>query len=295
MKLTCPITGLSYKCSYMQAAAMQPHPFIASAIKKLPAQLSLFQQQELCTEEVHLLFCTLLLNTEHVLFSAPLQLTEQLAQVQTAQMLALSNLAFSGVFQKEAIELPAFHISSENQDISNLVAIWEEELESYRISALLARQEHEARQMLTRVQRAFASPLAKQRKQVITSWMLKVVSLPHFLTQHPISKQQVTLESYWVELLHAAIDGSPMLSYPEKDLIEFKCHLEDNLPLNYAQEFSLLEELQLAITRKQNYFGYSFVDSNDKSYSIEEVAPKLKRSDFASITEYLAAIKLSRK
>lgn len=295
MKLTCPITGLEWKASYMQAAAMQPHPFIASAIKKLPAQLSLFQQQALSEPEVHLLFCTLLLNTEHVLFSAPLRLTAELAQYETAQMLPLSQLAFSGVFQKDSIELPAFHISSENQDISNIIAVWDEELDRYRISALLARQEHEARAMLTRVQRAFASPLAKQRKNVITQWMLKVVSLPCFPTIHPISGNAVSCKDYWVELLHAAIDGTPMLAYPEKDLIEFKCHLEDNLPLNYAQEFSLLEELQMAITRKQNYFGYSFVDSNDKSYSIEEVKPSLKRADFASISDYLAAIKLSRK
>ena len=99
---------------------------------------------------------------------------------------------------------------------------------------------------------------------------------------------------YWIELLHAAIDGSPMLSYPEKDIAEFKEHLEENLPLNYAQEFSLLEELRQAIHRKQNYFGYSFVDSDERSYSINEVKPTLSRANYSSTSEFLAAIKNSR-
>ena len=295
MKLNCPISGLEYRCSYMQASAAIPHPFIASAIKKLPAQLSLFQQQQLDTAECHLLYCTLLLNTEHVVFHSPLWLTPELAQVEAAQMKALAQLAFSGCFQKSSIELPGFCISEEVQDVSNLIAIWEEELESYRISALLARQEHEARAMLTRVQRAFSTPYMKQRKLVITSWMQKVVSLPSFHTVHPISGASISCAAYWIELLHKAIDGDMMLQYPEKDLYEFKTHLEENLPMNYAQEFSLLEEIQMAITRKQNYFGYSFVDSNDTSYSIAEIKPALKRSDFSSISEYLNAIKMNRK
>lgn len=295
MKLTCNITGITYKCSLMAASAIQPHPFLSLPLKKIISQISLFQKDGLPEEETHILFCSLLLNTEHVIFSSPLILTEELAQLESAQLKTLAELTCSGCFQKENIDLPAFHVTTENQDISQLISIWQDELENYRISYLIAKQEHEARSMLARVQRAFASPLAKNRKQVITSWMKKVITLPDFLTIHPITKQAVPISSYWIELLHHAIDGNAMLSYPEKDIVEFKTHLEENLPLNYSQEFSLLEEIQMAITRKQNYFGYSFVDTDDKSYAIEEVRPTLRREDFSSISEYLNAIKLNRK
>lgn len=295
MKLNCPITGLEWKADFVSASAECQHPFLASPVKKLPAQLSLFQSDRTSAIENHLLYCTLLLNTEHIVFSSPLYLTEELAKVQAAQMQKLANLVFTGVFHKSNIDLPAFCISKDSQDISNLIAIWEEELEAYRVSYLIAKQEHEARAMLSRVQRAFSNALMKDRKRTIIAWLNKIVSLPEFETLHPVSKQYVSCKDYWIEILCKAIDGDAMLSYPEKDIVEFKSHLEDNLPMNYAQEFSLLEEIQMAISRKQNYFGYSFVDSDEKSYSIEEVKPTLRRENFANISDYLNAIKLNRK
>lgn len=294
MKCTCTISGLSWNAEYMSANTSQPHPFFALGNKKIPAILSLWQAQKLSEPETHLLFCRLLLDTEHVSFSCPLFLTEELLQVENAQMESLAKLTYSGSFQKENISLPAFLVSKQNQDISELVSIWEEELESYKISAMIARQQHEIRAMLTRVQRAFANPLVKGRKKIITSWMLKCCTLPEFPITHPVSLQRVSCKDYWIELLHKAIDGDPMLPYPEKDIAEFKEHLEENLALNYAQEFSLLEELRGAIHRKQNYFGYSFVDADDRSFAIEKVKPKLNRNDFPDLASFLNALKQSR-
>lgn len=294
MKCNCPISGLTWSAEFMQANTGQAHPFYSLGLKKIPAILSLWQQSELSKEETHLLFTRLLLDTEHVSFHSPLILTEELAFIENAQMDRLAKLAYSGAFQKENIDLPGYLISKDSQDISELVGIWEDELEQYRISAMIARQQHEIRAMLSRVQRAFASPLDKKRKQVITNWMLRCCTLPEFNILHPVSLKQVSIKTYWIELLHKAIDGDHMLSYPEKDISEFKEHLETNLPLNYAQEFSLLEELRQAIHRKQNYFGYSFVDADERSYSVETVKPKLNRADFANITDFLNAVKASR-
>lgn len=294
MQCNCTISGLNWKAEYLSAATNQPHPFYSLANKKIPGILNLWQSGKLGEAETHLLFTRLLLDTEHVSFSSPLFLSESLSQMENAQMESLAKLTYSGCFQKANIQLPAFLVSKQNQDISQLIGIWEEELESYRISYMLAQQQHEIRSMLTRVQRAFASPLMKARKQIITSWMLKCCTLPEFIMSHPVSLQQITCKAYWIELLHAAIDGSPMLPYPEKDITEFKEHLEENLPLNYAQEFSLLEELRQAIHRKQNYFTYSFIDSDERSYPVEEVKPILRRDQFSSLSEFLAAIKASR-
>lgn len=294
MKCTCTISGLSWNAEYISANTSQPHPFFALGNKKIPAMLSLWQAQKMNEAETHLLFCRLLLDTEHVSFSTPLWLTPELLMVENAQMEALAKICYSGSFQKESIQLPAFLISKQNQDVSQLIGIWEEELESYRISAMIARQQHEIRAMLSRVQRAFASPLMKQRKNIIVKWMLKCCTLPEFKIIHPITSKQVSCKDYWIELLCKAIDGDSMLSYPEKDISEFKEHLEENLPLNYAQEFSLLEELRQAIHRKQNYFGYSFVDADERSYSMEKVKPKLNRADFPDLTSFLQALKQSR-
>lgn len=294
MKCNCPISGLSYNAEYMSASCSLAHPFLSLPAKKIPAILSIWQAQNLSEPETHLLFIKLLIDTEHVSFHAPLQLTPELIQIQNAQMERLAKLTYSGCFQKENIDLPHYLVSKDSQDISELIGIWEDELEQYRISYMIAKQQHEIRAMLSRVQRAFASPLLKNRKQIITSWMLKVCSLPAFEILHPISLKQVAISDYWIEILHKAIDGDHMLSYPEKDISEFKEHLETHLPLNYAQEFSLLEELRQAIHRKQNYFGYSFVDADERSYSVENVKPSLKRSDFANISDFLNAIKASR-
>ena len=294
MKCNCPISGLTWNAEYISANTSQAHPFFSLGNKKIPSLLSLWQSQRMSPPETHLLFTRLLLDTEHVVFHTPLFLTEETMKYENAQMERLAKLCFSGAFQKENIDLPAFFISKDSQDISQILSIWESELENYKISAMIARQQHDIRAMLSRVQRAFSNPLAKSRKQIITSWMLKCCSLPEFLIIHPISRTQVSCKSYWIELLHAAIDGSPMLSYPEKDISEFKEHLEENLPLNYAQEFSLLEELRMAISRKQNYFGYTFVDADDKSYAINEVKPVLSRNNYSSTAEFLNAIKNSR-
>lgn len=291
MKCTCPITGLVWNAEYLSASTGQAHPFFSLAQRKIPAILSLWQAQKLSVPETHLLFTRLLLDTEHVIFSTPLALTEITSQVENAQMERLAKLVYSGCFQKANIDLPAYVVSKHNQDISQITAVWESELDNYRISAMIARQQHEIKSMLTRVQRAFTNPLAKSRKQIITTWMLKCCELPQFKITHPISKQACTCQEYWIELLHAAIDGSPMLSYPEKDIVEFKEHLEEALPLNYAQEFSLLEELRQAINRKQNYFGYSFTDTDDKSYAINSIKPALSRENFSSTSDFLAAIK----
>lgn len=294
MKCTCTISGIAWNAEYMSANTAMPHPFFSLAKRKIPAILSLFQAQKLSPAETHLLACRLFLDTEHVIFSSPLYLTEALLKAENAQMERLAKLAYSGCFQKENIQLPAFLVSKHTQDITALLSVWEEELEQYKISAMIVRQQHEIRAMLGRVQRAFSNPLAKSRKQIITEWMLKCCELPQFPIIHPISKATVSCQAYWIELLHAAIDGSPMLSYPEKDISEFKEHLEENLPLNYAQEFSLLEELRQAIHRKQNYFGYSFVDADERSYSINEIKPTLSRANYSSTSEFLAAIKNSR-
>lgn len=294
MKCTCTISGIAWNAEYISANTMQPHPFFSLANKKIPAMLSLWQSGKLSDPETHLLFCRLLLDTEHVSFSYPLFLSPEMLMVENAQMERLAKLTYSGSFQKENIELPALLISKQNQDISQIVGIWEEELESYRISAMIARQQHEIRAMLTRVQRAFASPLMKQRKNVIVKWMLKCCTLPEFLIRHPITSNQVSCKDYWIEILCKAIDGDHMLSYPEKDIAEFKEHLEENLPLNYAQEFSLLEELRQAIHRKQNYFGYSFVDADERSFAIEKVKPRLNRADFPTLQAFLNALKQSR-
>jgi len=294
MLCNCPISGISYKVEHMQGNTSQAHPFYSLAAKKIPAILSLWQQGQLSPIETHLLYTRLLLDSEHVSFSSPLLLTEALSEIENAQIIPLSKLIYSGVFQKENIDLPGFSVSNDNQDISELLSIWEIELESYRISYLISKQQHEIRAMLTRVQRAFASPLLTNRKKIITQWMLRCCTLPEFQTLHPISIKSVSIKDYWIELLHKAIDGDSMLSYPEKDIVEFKEHLESNLPLNYAQEFSLLEELRAAISRKQNYFGFSFVDADDKSYAVETIRPKLARADFPNVTAYLNAIKANR-
>lgn len=295
MKCNCTISGLNWHAEYISAATSQPHPFFSLGLKKIPAILSLWQQQKLDDAETHLLFCRLLLDTEHVSFSSPLFLTPELKLLESAQMNRLAKVTYSGVFQKENISLPAFLVSKQNQDISELIGIWEEELETYRISAAAARQQHEIRAMLTRVQRAFSNPILKGRKRIITEWMLKCCELPEFSLVNPVSLQKMSCKDYWIEILGKAIDGDAMLAYPEKDIAEFKEHLETNLPLNYAQEFSLLEELREAISRKQNYFGYSFIDSDDRSYLVNDVKPSLKREDFASSSEYLKAIMASRK
>lgn len=294
MKCTCTISGLEWQAEYMSAATGQPHPFFSLANKKIPAILSLWQAQKLSPPETHLLFTRMLLDTEHVSFSHPLLLSPELLAIENAQMEALAKLAYSGCFQKENIQLPAFLVSKQNQDISQLIGVWEEELEAYRVSYMIAKQQHEIRAMLTRVKRAFANPLAKGRKQIITAWMLKCCTLPEFNLIHPISNQKITCKAYWIELLHKAIDGDHMISYPEKDIVEFKEHLEEHLPLNYAQEFSILEELRQAIHRKQNYFGYSFVDADERSYAIEQVKPKLRREDFPNLSAFLQALKQSR-
>jgi len=294
MKCHCPISGLDWNAEYMSASHSQAHPFYSLPIKKIPAFLSIWQSGRISPEETHLLFTRMLLDTEHVTFSTPLFLTESISALENAQMIRLSKLAYSGAFQKETIDLPGFLISKSQQDISELIEIWETELESYRVSYLAARQQTEVQAMLTRVNRAFSNPVARGRKQIITSWMLKVVSLPQFNTMHPLTRQQVPIQDYWIELLHKAIDNDSMLSYPEADLVEFKDHLEENLPLNYTQEFSLLEELRRAISRKQNYFGYSFTDIDDAAYSVEKVKPALNRADFPSVSAFLSAIKNSR-
>jgi hypothetical protein len=278
----------------MQGNTSQAHPFYSLAAKKIPAILSLWQQGNLSNQETHLLYTRFLLDTEHVSFTSPLVLTDALSEIENAQIIPLSKLVYSGVFQKENIELPGFAISSDSQDISELLSIWEIELESYRISYMISKQQHEIRAMLTRVQRAFASPLLHNRKKIILQWMNRCCTLPVFQTIHPISQKMIALKDYWEEILTKAIEGDHMLQYPEKDIVEFKEHLESNLPLNYAQEFSLLEELRAAIARKQNYFGFSFVDADDRAHSIENVRPKLARADFPNVTEYLNAIKASR-
>lgn len=294
MKCTCSISGLSWQAEYISANTSQPHPFYSLANKKIPAILSLWQSDKLSEPETHLLFTRLLLDTEHVSFSYPLFLSPELLKIENAQMEALAKLVYSGCFQKENIDLPALLISKQNQDVSQIVSIWEEELESYRISAMIARQQHEIRAMLTRVQRAFATPLMKQRKNIIVKWMLKCCTMPDFEIMHPLTLSKVKIKDYWIEILCKAVDGDYMISYPEKDIVEFKEHLEENLPLNYAQEFSLLEELGSAIRRKQNYFGYSFVDADERSYSVESVKPKLNRADFPDLSSFLQAIKQSR-
>ena len=294
MKCHCPISGLIWNAEYMSASHEQAHPFFSLPLKKIPAFFSIWQSGRISPEETHLLFTRMLLDTEHVTFSTPLEISEQLLAIENAQMIRLSKLAYSGAFQKETIDLPGFLVSKSQQDISELIDIWETELENYRVSYLAARQSAEVKAMATRVNRAFSNPVAKGRKQIISSWMLKVVSLPDFITIHPITRQSVPIADYWIELLHKAIDNDSMLSYPEADIVEFKDHLEENLPLNYAQEFSLLEELRRAISRKQNYFGYSFTDIDDAAYSVEKVKPTLNRADFPSVTAFLSAIKSSR-
>ncbi len=294
MKCLCPISGLTWNAEYLSASHTQAHPFFSLPLKKLPAFLSIWQSDRMSPEETHLLFTRMLLDTEHVTFSSPLFISESLLNLENAQMIRLSKLAYSGVFQKETIDLPGFLVSKSQQDISELIEIWETELEAYRVSYMAAKQQTEVKVMLTRVQRAFSNPIAKNRKQIITSWMLKVISLPNFQTIHPVSRIQVNIRDYWIELLHKAIDGDPMLSYPEADIVEFKDHLEENLPFNYAQEFSLLEELRGAISRKQNYFGYSFSDIDDASYTVDKIKPTLNRADFPSVAAFIAAIKNSR-
>jgi hypothetical protein len=294
MRITCPISGLSYKAQYMSGNVTQCHPFYLLSPPKIPAILSIWQKGELSFEETHLLYTRLLLNTEHVIFSSPLLLTEALSEIENAQMIPLSKLVYSGCFQKDNIDLPSYNISEDTQDISELMGIWETELEQYRISYMISKQQHEIRAMLARVQRAFADPLVKNRKSIITNWMLKCCKLPQFKISHPITYKEISISDYWIELLSKAIEGDHMISYPEKDIVEFKSHLEEHLPLSYAQEFSLLEELRDAISRKQNYFGFSFVDADDKAYAVETVKPQLARKDFANVTEYLNAIKANR-
>ena len=80
----------------MQASISQEHPFFKLSLKKIPAMLSLFQQSALGPEETHLLYCKLMLDTEHCVFHSPLILTPELAQIENAQMLALAKLAYSG-------------------------------------------------------------------------------------------------------------------------------------------------------------------------------------------------------
>jgi len=299
----CSISGLKIQVSYLSCTGIgMEHPVFSVPSKKLVALLSQWEDNKTSPEETHLLFCALLKRTGQTIFDSPLTLTTKLSQFEEALMHPLAQLIFRGAFESKAV-FPKICISSRNQQIGSCVTIWTEAYEEYCGERTRKDNESLHKVNLDRLQRALHNPIVRNRSRVISEWAAKVAEFPTFQITHPLTYKQTTLSEYWKELIAKAADPKlDLISYPMADYRELLVHLEENLPMDYGQEFNIIEIVRSAIQRKQENFGYTLEDfsvKDDKASQLadilQESAESLKtkpapvRSEYSSLLLYMAA------
>lgn len=307
----CNISGLRIETSYLSLAALgQQHPVFSVPIKKLTALIGQWEAQRTSDEETHLLFCALLNMTGHVIFDSPLMLTHSIARVENALMVPLAKLLYRGIFESRA-SFPKLLISRNNQNVANIVSVWTEAYAEYTSAKTQQMEAAKSQQAMQRLQRALHNPLDRDRGRVISEWAAKVAEFPAFTITHPLTYAAISLSSYWKELIVKACNNrQSMISYPLSDLRELQQHLEDNLPYDYGQEFSVLDIVRKAIQSQQDYFGFTIeeVTASKKSEKAGEIAeilqqshetlreqPQPKRDQYPSLLAFLTAKQLWMK
>lgn len=277
----CNISGLRIETSYLSLAALgQQHPVFSVPIKKLTALISQWEAQRTSDEETHLLFCAMLQITGHVIFDSPLMLSPSISRTENALLVPLAKLLYRGIFESKA-SFPKLLISRNNQNIANIVSLWSEAYEEYTSAKTQQLEAAKAQQSVQRLQRALSTPLNRDSPRIISEWAAKVADFPTFTITHPLTYASVTLSAYWKELIVKACNSrQSMISYPLADLRELQQHLEDNLPFDYGQEFSVLEIVRRAIQAQQDYFGFTIeeVTASKKSEKASEIAEILQQS-----------------
>lgn len=327
MKLTCPLSGISYHTDLGYGRGAAPHPIFYLPLKSLIAQhLNPFCDGKLDKIQLHL-FGAALLHKLPTIWDTPLDI-DKCAKVwpKTIEKLAAVCLRLD---DRKAKHLPEYHICKDTADLYNLKLYLESiddvvaELDgsgTYKNTYL----QRNAEEVIVRMLRQTLNKAEKKHSlpKLIADWALEVGEFPAYdvpiLQDDGISTKKQPLCQFWHGLIIKAFtisDPVDMLStqVTAADIDELIEHCEHNIEVGTVHSNALLGKLRtirevldefrspapsrtINIAERNESLAIALLGEDahvpDKSVRIDNAPPLTTeplRKDYPSMGSYLAA------
>jgi hypothetical protein len=261
-KILCSKSGIEFKCDHFPiylTAGEAHHPLFNLPLKRLWKYYPKWQNRELTRTDSFLYFLALLNATELVEFRCHVWQRPDTDQIIAMNMEALHSIIGKIVTIKHPkFAVPRFVISPETRDLSN-VRYWIETWESAFDDFCNGLKDADLRSRLQRksesLERLIKNPALKPERyaRMLANWASEAGAFPEF----PIKVQgvEMSLSSYWQEIIVKCHIDSSIISIPEKDINELLEHCEENIDGGSIQAHHLFTTIRSGIQTLQGFFS----------------------------------------
>lgn len=305
MKLTCPISQLTYSTNIGYGTGSSIHPALTQPLKQLVANLPSYYSGRIAAESpdsLYLYKLAWLCQLPDITFRTPVN--RPTAEPALTGVLDRMISLVTTVQQHKHIHFPALVIDKESANLDTL-KFYLDSLEECITEAKRSGRELSAAAKLTRIESTLERMVLSQLKahrtktsKLIAEWAALAADFPMFRVTVPGTGKEVPCSEYWQLIITNSFVESTNtlleLSIPVADIEELIDHCEDYIPHGTVYASVLMRSLRAArdtVAEMLTPAGVakSLTKSADSALT-GAASTKPVRSQFASNLEYIKAL-----
>ncbi len=295
MKILCSKSGIEFTAEHFPGTFFSrelSHPIFSLEQKKLLSYTGKWAAGELTPTDSYLLFLALLNTSEQIQFRTSCKRTPLTNSIVANNMEYLVRTVIKlNAIRTPGTLFPYFAVTAETCTLANVhhwIEVWENCWRDFESGSRRDIIHRELARRETALQRMIKNPHKpiKEYAPQIAEWASTAGSFPTFLIPNPFTKEkkQITLSTYWKEIIIRSTRNEYLYTIPDNDLQELLDHCEENIPPGSIYSHALFEALRHALSKKKNFLGLGDMDLRS-TYQILEDPKDVESANFKAMID----------
>ncbi len=295
MKILCSKSGIEFTAEHFPGTFFSrelSHPIFSLEQKKLLSYTGKWAGGELTPTDSYLLFLALLNSSEQIQFRTSCKRTPLTNSIVANNMEYLVRTVIKlNAIRTPGTLFPYFAVTAETCTLANVhhwIEVWENCWRDFESGSRRDIIHRELARRETALQRMIKNPHKpiKEYAPQIAEWAATAGSFPTFLIPNPFTKEkkQITLSTYWKEIIIRSTRNEYLYTIPDNDLQELLDHCEENIPPGSIYSHALFDSLRNAQKKKNNFLGLGDMDLRS-TYQILEDPKDVESANFKAMID----------
>lgn len=295
MKILCSKSGIEFTAEHFPGTFFSrelSHPIFSLEQKKLLSYTGKWAAGELTPTDSYLLFLALLNTSEQIQFRTSCKRTPLTNSIVANNMEYLVRTVIKlNAIRTPGTLFPYFAVTAETCTLANVhhwIEVWENCWRDFESGSRRDIIHRELARRETALQRMIKNPHKpiKEYAPQIAEWAATAGSFPTFLIPNPFTKEkkQITLSTYWKEIIIRSTRNEYLYTIPDNDLQELLDHCEENIPPGSIYSHALFDSLRNAQKKKNNFLGLGDMDLRS-TYQILEDPKDVESANFKAMID----------
>lgn len=295
MKILCSKSGIEFTAEHFPGTFFSrelSHPIFSLEQKKLLSYTGKWAAGELTPTDSYLLFLALLNSSEQIQFRTSCKRTPLTNSIVANNMEYLVRTVIKlNAIRTPGTLFPYFAVTAETCTLANVhhwIEVWENCWRDFESGSRRDIIHRELARRETALQRMIKNPHKpiKEYASQIAEWASTAGSFPTFLISNPFTKEkkQITLSTYWKEIIIRSTRNEYLYTIPDNDLQELLDHCEENIPPGSIYSHALFDSLRNAQKKKNNFLGLGDMDLRS-TYQILEDPKDVESANFKAMID----------